>query len=141
MKRSTEPYSGDFKIPQKNFMIADVRFANGADNAFVEKFINEKYENNFFGYSAWNTSANTVGSLLCAAKVKFLAKKYNENAFKRLQAVRLLDDWAYQANKRQNPNEDMSKFEKKVEAFLDYEINAEYLYPWNRSFEIEVNLK
>lgn len=145
MKKTTEPFNGKFNIPDKKFMIADVRFANGADNAFVEQFINKKYTDNFYGYSAWNTSANTLGSLICAAKVKFLAKKYNENSFKKLQTIRLLDDWAYQANVRQtllkteNPN--MKEFEQKIETFLDYSIKAEYNYPWNRLFEIEVNLK
>lgn len=144
MKRSTEPYSGDFKLGE-NMMIADVRFANGADNAFVEKFINEKMKNSFYGYSAWNTSANSLGSLLCGAKVKFLAKKYNEKAFKKLQAIRLLDDWAYQANVRQileKPKTfDMKKFKNRVSEFLDLKFNAEYSFPWNRLFEVEVNLK
>ena len=144
MKRSTEHYSGDFKLGE-NIMIADVRFANGADNAFVEKFINEKMHESFYGYSAWNTSANSLGSLLCGAKVKFFAKKYNDNAFKKLQAIRLLDDWAYQANVRQtleNPTTfDMKNFENKVSKFLDLKFNAEYSFPWNRLFEVEVNLK
>ncbi len=144
MKRSTEPFSGEFKLGE-NMMIADVRFANGADNEFVKKFINSKMPKGFYGYSAWNTSANTLGSLLCGAKVKFLAKKYNKNAFKKLQAIRLLDDWAYQANVRQTlikPEKiEMQKYEKKVSEFLDFEINAEYCFPWDRLFEIEVNLK
>ena len=83
-------------------MIADVRFANGADNAFVKQLFAKPADKNFFGYSAWNTSANTLGSLICAAKVKFFAQKYNHKAFLKLQMTRLLDDWAYQANCRQN---------------------------------------
>lgn len=144
MKRPTELYSGTFKMPEK-CLIADVRNANGADNEFVEKFINGKIKENFYGYSAWNTSANSLGSLICAAKVKFLAKKYNEQAFKKLQAVRLLDDWAYQANVRQTLTEpespDMKIFEKRISEFLDVELDVEYKYPWNRLFEIEVILK
>ena len=144
MQRPTEPFSGSFEFP-KNAMVADVRYANGADNAFVEKFINTKMRSDFYGYSAWNTSANTLGSLICGAKVKFLAKKYNEKAFKKLQAIRLLDDWAYQANVRQtlsepkNPN--MSEFEKKVSRFVDLDFQTCYSFPWNRLFEIEVNIK
>ena len=145
MKRPTEPFSGEFRKPNKNYMIADVRFANGADNAFVEQIFETKYDEKFYGYSAWNTSANTLGSLICGAKVKFFAKKYNQIAFKHLQAVRLLDDWAYQANVRQTLTEpqniDMNKFEKRVSDFLEYPIYAEYSYPWNRLFEIEVNIK
>ena len=144
MQRPTEPFSGSFEFP-KNAMVADVRYANGADNAFVEKFINTKMRSDFYGYSAWNTSANTLGSLICGAKVKFLAKKYNEKAFKKLQAIRLLDDWAYQANVRQtlsepkNPN--MSEFEKKVLRFVNLDFQTCYSFPWNRLFEIEVNIK
>ncbi len=145
MKRPTEPFSGEFRKPNKNYMIADVRFANGADNAFVEQIFETKYDEKFYGYSAWNTSANTLGSLICGAKVKFFAKKYNQIAFKHLQAVRLLDDWAYQANVRQTLTEpqeiDVNKFEKRVSDFLEYPIHAEYSYPWNRLFEIEVNIK
>ena len=143
MKKPTEAFYGEFEIPEKA-MIADVRFANGADNAFVESFIKDKMPKSFYGYSAWNTSANSLGSLICAAKVKFLAKKYNENAFKRLLAIRLLDDWAYQANVRQSltctQDIDLKKFEQQVSEFLDYEITAKYTYPWKRLFEIEVVL-
>lgn len=146
MKRKTEPFSGEYKFPKTKFMIADIRFANGADNAFVEKIIDNKYDDKkFYGYSAWNTTANTLGSLICAAKVKFLAKKYNENAFKKLQAIRLLDDWAYQANVRQTITKpepiDMKNYEQVVSKFLDYHVDATYSYPWNRTFETEVNLK
>ncbi len=144
MKRPTEPFSGSFEIPH-NCMIADVRYANGADNAFVDKFINSKMRNDFYGYSAWNTSANSLGSLICGAKVKFLAKKYNENAFKKLQTIRFLDDWAYQANVRQILTEpqkpDMKEFENKISNFVGLDFQAEYSFPWKRLFEIEVNLK
>ena len=149
MKRTTIPYNGKFKTDvNKRIMIADVRYANGADNAFVEKFINNKISDNFYGYSAWNTSANTLGSLICAAKVKFLAKKYNDNAFKKLECIRFLDDWAYQANVRQklqtpdNTIKDkMKPFEKRVFEFLNETYNIEYSYPWNRLFETEVTIK
>ena len=144
MQRPTEPFSGSFEFP-KNAMVADVRYANGADNAFVEKFINTKMRSDFYGYSAWNTSANTLGSLICGAKVKFLAKKYNENAFKKLQTIRFLDDWAYQANVRQILTEpqkpDMKEFENKISNFVGLDFQAEYSFPWKRLFEIEVNLK
>ena len=149
MKRTTIPYNGKFETDvNKRIIIADVRYANGADNAFVEKFINNKMSDNFYGYSAWNTSANTLGSLICAAKVKFLAKKYNNNAFKKLECIRFLDDWAYQANVRQklqtpdNTIKDkMKPFEKRVFEFLNETYNIEYSYPWNRLFETEVTIK
>lgn len=149
MKRDTKPFGGIWHEPQKPYMIADVRFANGADNAFVKQIfqrsINEK---NFYGYSAWNTSANTLGSLICAAKCKFLAEEFNWNAFKRLETVRFLDDWAYQANVRQKllrPDNEkikqlMKPFEEEIAKFLNTEILTTYSFPWNRLFEVEVEL-
>lgn len=144
MKIDTEQFSGDLSLPNKNYMIADVRNANGADNNFVSKLFENFKIDNFFGYSAWNTSANTLGSLICCAKIKFLAKKYNDTAFKKVQMIRFLDDWGYQANIRQQITEPtnikplMKPFEEKVSEILGLKIRNEYTFPWNRLFEVEV---
>lgn len=146
MNIDTEPFGGSFKVPDIPYMIADVRFANGADNCFVEELFKNNFNDNFYGYSGWNTSANTLGSLICGAKVKFFAKKYNENAFKRLQVTRFLDDWAYQGNVRQtlsSPDEEqltagMKDFEKVVSRVLNTEVDVKYNYPWGRLFEVEI---
>ena len=149
MKKDTKPFAGKWQVPDKPYIVADVRFANGADNSFVEKIIKEginKY--NFYGYAAWNTSANTLGSLICAAKLRFLAKEFNLDAFKRLQAIRFLDDWAYQANVRQQISKTdkyeveyyMHPFEEEISKLLNMKINAKYSFPWNRRFEVEVEL-
>lgn len=146
MKRPTEPFSDVWNIPQKPYMIADVRFANGADNSFVNKLFEKGFDENFYGYSAWNTSANSLGSLICGAKVKFLAKKYNDKEFKKLEVVRFLDDWAYQANVRQALSKpdttelttQMKPFEKEVANVLKTEFEVKYSFPWKRLFEVEV---
>lgn len=146
MKRPTEPFSDVWNIPQKPYMIADVRFANGADNSFVNKLFEKGFDENFYGYSAWNTSANSLGSLICGAKVKFLAKKYNDKEFKKLEVVRFLDDWAYQANVRQALSKPdttelitkMKSFEKEVAKVLKTEFEVKYSFPWKRLFEVEV---
>lgn len=146
MKIPTEPFDGEWQPPQKPYMIADVRFANGADNAFVKQLFAKPADKNFFGYSAWNTSANTLGSLICAAKVKFFAQKYNHKAFLKLQMTRLLDDWAYQANCRQNLsspdrkalNEMILPYKKQAENFLQSDFETSYKFPWNRLFEVEI---
>lgn len=146
MKRPTEPFSDVWNIPQKPYMIADVRFANGADNSFVNKLFEKGFDENFYGYSAWNTSANSLGSLICGAKVKFLAKKYNDKEFKKLEIVRFLDDWAYQANVRQTLSKpdttelttQMKPFEKEVAKVLKTEFEVKYSFPWKRLFEVEV---
>lgn len=148
MKVGTESFSKTFTTPNKPYMVADVRFANGADNNFVkELFKNKINDEKFYGYSAWNTSANSLGSLICGAKIKFFAKKYNEKAFKKLQITRFLDDWAYQANVRQQlekPNiekttELMKDFEKTLEKVLNTNIAVNYKFPWERLFEVEVD--
>ncbi len=144
MKRPTEQFSGDIKLPNTPYMIADVRNANGADNNFVSKILPQINLENFYGYSAWNTSANTLGTLICTAKIKFGSKKYNDNAFKKVEMVRFLDDWAYQANIRQQIDKPcdikvkMKPFEEQVEKVLGIDIKNNYTYPWNRLFEVEV---
>lgn len=146
MKVGTESFGGEWKIPDKPYMIADVRFANGGDNALVEQILEKEIDENFYGYSGWNTSANTLGSLICASKVKFFAKKYNHENFLKLQMTRFTDDWAYQANCRQElekPDEKIlnniiKPYQKKVQHFLKREYNINCKYPWNRLFEVEV---
>ena len=144
MKQPTEQFSGEIRLPDTPYMIADVRNANGADNNFVENILPQIKLNNFYGFSAWNTSANTLGTLICAAKIKFNAKEYNGKAFKKVQMTRFLDDWAYQANVRQtldkpqNIKDKMKPYEDKISKVLDIEINNDYIYPWNRLFEVEV---
>lgn len=147
MKIETEHFNSSFSPTQKPYMIADIRFANGADNQFVkELFKNKINDKNFYGYSAWNTTANSLGSLICGAKYKFCAKNYNEENFEKLQITRFLDDWAYQANVRQmlkttDENELktlMKEYEKILEKFLNTNIDVKYSFPWHRLFEVEV---
>ena len=149
MKVDTKKFFGELNLPDdKPYMIADVRFANGADNNFVSEIFKTKYNPElFYGYSAWNTTANTLGSLLCAAKFKYNAQNYNKKAFEKLQAIRFADDWAYQANVRQTLtepiaiNEYMKPYTKQINNFLNLELDYNFVYPWNRLFEIEVGVK
>lgn len=155
----TQPFSGQFNLPKKPYMLADVRFANGADNMFIDKLFKKPIDyDNFYGYSAWNTSANTLGSLICAGIVRYFAKNYNDEAFKKLQMIRFLDDWAYQANVRQALKKDEEKkgkvrpdlrilkkmmipFEKKLSKILMITPQIKYKFPWKRFFEVEVIIK
>lgn len=149
MKTSTEAYRGAWVAPRKPFMIADVRFANGADNKFIEQLFKTQCDENFYGYSGWNTSANTLGSLICAAKIRFCAQKFQKIEFKKLQITRFLDDWAYQANCRQAliapditaTKKLMKPFEEKIFEFTGKKFMADYKFPWSRLFEIEVDVE
>jgi len=150
MKIDTENFSGKFEVPDCPYMIADVRFANGSDNNFVKSlFENKITDDNFYGYSAWNTSANSLGSLILGAKVKFNAVKnsdYNKAGFAKFQILRFLDDWAYQANIRQelsSPDvklltEKMKPYEKVIKDIIPTNTGIKYGFPWNRLFEVEV---
>lgn len=143
----TIPYNHIFTPPNKPYAVADVRYANGADNCFVAQLFNSDLLLPQYGYSGWNTSANTLGSLLAGVKVKFGAKKYNDYAFKKLQSIRYLDDWAYQANVRGQISEPcdikelMKPYEEKICSKLGFSVNTKYTFPWNRKFEIEVEIK
>lgn len=148
----TEEFQGELNFPQKPFLIADIRNANGSDNNFVKQFFEHKINiEKFLGYAGWNTTGNTLGSALCCAIVKYFARVPDLKAFKKVQTVRLLDDWAYQANVRKklksylkeisldSLKKEMAPYETIVENFL--EINYEsirYLHTWNRFFEIEI---
>ena len=147
----TKPYGNRFMRPVKPYAVADVRYANGADNNFVSQLFNTDLTLPEYGYSGWNTSANTLGSLLAGIKVKYNASQYDDNAFKKLQIIRYLDDWAYQANVRGQINEPcdikelMKPYENKIleKVFVGqvcptYDIS--YIYPWNRKFEIEIDI-
>lgn len=143
---NTQPFDRDFVPPNRPYCVADVRFANGGDNAFVEQLLNKLDLKNFYGYAGWNTSANTLGSLLCALKVKWNASQYDENAFKKFATTRLLDDWAYQANVRAQISEPtdikqlMKPYENRLSDIFNYDLkNRNYSYPWQRRFEIEVS--
>ena len=142
----TPKFSGNLSLPNKPYIIADVRFANGGDNLFVDQLLPQIDLNNFFGYAGWNTSANTLGSLLAGLKLSFNAQKFNIKAFKKLQITRFLDDWAYQANVR-------AKIDKPCDIYelmLPYEetlLNvfdekalkvSKYIFTWDRRFEVEI---
>ena len=149
MNVDTLLFDGKFLSFDKPYCIADIVNANGADNKFVAKILNSDL-NNFYGYSGWNTTGNTLGSVLCTAIIKLKSKNLNEKAFNILQTVRFLDDWAYQAILRKVfKNSNITDNEKIIELFEPYEqrikehfdtkdLKTKFLFPWNRFFEIEI---
>ena len=78
--------------------IADIAFANGADNALLAALEARGALPRLTAYAGWNTANNSSGFAIGQG---ILARHMNEADKNELLAVRLLDDWAYQANLRQ----------------------------------------
>ncbi len=151
--------SKEIIFPDKQYFIADISNANGADCGLVEQMLSHKIDKNLIGFCAYNTSANSIGCAILSAMVNYIAKKNNtldKNAFKKLLFIRLMDDWAYQTNIRKfvreslpnfiqalnEKNEDLKKFEKIIANYINFKYNSvSYSLPWGRSFEAEINVK
>ncbi len=144
-------FDKELTLPVKPYFIADIMNANGSDNNFVNKLLKLDFSKNFYGYSAWNTTGNTLGCAISVALTYFGAEKPDKNSFINIQTVRFLDDWAYQANVRKKIRDDnnnlnnniikneMRIFEKTVFDKLGLkDIHIKYEFPWNRFFEIRV---
>ena len=147
-------YNGQLQLPDEPYFIADIVNANGSDNAFVEALFCKESLKEFYGYAAWNTTGNTLGSAVSCALTYYGARHPDNNAFQMLQLTRFLDDWAYQANVRSQIRDNrenlsntvlkaqMVHFEKVIfDKFDIKKMNVEYKFPWDRFFEVEVNLK
>ncbi len=146
-------FNKELILPCKPYFIADILNANGADNNFVEALFKQDFLKNFYGYSAWNTSGNTLGSAIAVAITYFCAREANKQMFYNLQLTRFLDDWAYQANVRgkiRSCNENLSnnvikKEMKNFEQILAEKLSVQnlepaYTFPWNRFFEIKISI-
>ncbi len=147
-------FNDELQLPDEPYFIADIVNANGSDNNFVDALFKQKTFKEFYGYAAWNTTGNTLGSSLSCALTYFGAKQPDKDSFQVLQLTRFLDDWAYQANIRSLIRENKENLsgtvlKMKMKAFEDEifskfsirKMNIEYKFPWNRFFEIKVGLK
>lgn len=144
--------------------IADCAIPNGADCVLMEFLHEEKLLGELTAFGAWNTSSNTLGTVLahlCACHGEPVLEKAEEFLF-----YRYLEDWGYMAKVRRpvtdmltdiDPSlnrldlkdkepvvrglvlEGLREFHKQYfpEADFKYEISL----PWNRMFEIELEIK
>ena len=147
-----------FLPPEGKYFTADISNANGSDKGLIEQMLAYGFDENLLGYCGYNTSANSAGCAILSALIKFLAQKngtYDEYAFKKLMFIRLLDDWAYQTDIRKYVREgapdfkealeakiaDLKIYEEKIAKFLNFDYNNVcYSLPWERSFEVEINV-
>ncbi len=157
-KRELKPIKTILKTlntSKKPVLIADIANANGADNLLIKELLKNNLLNNVYSYSGWNTSSNTLGSCIATGMSKYIAQK--QKTFDSLKAqqlflTRLLDDWAYQANVRQilrskKPDVDntmlntlMKDYYRLLASNINYnDKDPSFSFPWNRTFEIEIN--
>ena len=144
--------------------VADIAFANGADNALMESFRDRNLLFKLRAYSGWNTATNSTGFVLSTAE---LSKMMPDGAIDDLLLTRYLNDWAYQANvrnimarqltwlrgdgyygklgdKRDAVSDRTTRLlERFVENNLPPFAGSEYmkvLFPWGRMFEADILL-
>ena len=160
--------------PLKNFVakkypvaVADVAFANGADNALMNQLKKNDLQFKIRSYGGWNTATNASGFLIGAGT---LTRYMDDKDVAELLITRYMDDWAYEANVRQeifaasystagegdpfNLNEKLLPLEKmlneKMTAFVTENLKVpnrwrledlKFSLPWQRTFECDPRFK
>ena len=150
----------------KGVAVADIAYCNGADVALTEAI--EK-EINFFrlwGFAGWNTSSNTLGTVICQAVLRYFYGDTPEH--RKFTALRMYEDVGYCAYARKqiwdNEVDQMGyKYEdtkvqrgavsKRVNELLNAYMSARYptltnnyeivdcYMPWRRMFEVGLVIK
>lgn len=145
--------------------VADIAYANGADNAFMELLKNRGLLFKLRAYAGWNTATNSTGFVLSQG---MLSDRMTDDVRDQLLLMRYLDDWAYQANVRPVMGRQLgwlrgsgaySVLDAKREAVevrttslmrrfaeenlppFDELNNLEVTFPWNRMFEARFDLE
>lgn len=88
---------------QKELAIADVFYANGADNDFITELQKHIKIYQISSFAAWNTAGNTIGTAIAHSVIRWVSKKISqrtssssEKAHYQFLISRFLDDWGYQ---------------------------------------------
>jgi len=78
--------------------VADVAYANGAENRFVQLLLQSVNLPGLAGFAAWNTAGNSLGSAIAAG----VCALYGDDPVLLAEAnfSRLVDDWLYQSRVR-----------------------------------------
>jgi len=146
----------------KPVAVADIAFANGADNSLMRELYERGLLDKISAYSGWNTASNTLGYAIGQG---MMATGMSDKERQRLLIVRYLDDWAYQANIRKEIYRELyyaeqggpdyfnwlepeitSDTEKKIRLFARQYLWVEpnklkVSFPWHRMFEIKVEIE
>jgi Protein of unknown function (DUF4127) len=142
----------------KPIAVLDLAYANGGDPAMIAAIGGVLPLNALAGYAAWNTASNSAGSL--AAQCVLAHGHYNTPANRKIVALRLLEDYFYQAVRRQIIRDAIdeaalspdalreavdSQFIPAANAWADehrlgFRV-ASIAMPWHRTFEIDIQLE
>ena len=142
-------------IKEKPTVLVDLQFANGGNIELIDDL---NYRS-LLGYSAWNTSSNSLGTALAQAVCSLIGN--NRIKTKEFLYERIMDDCIYQYIVRRKINEKLiqenispyylhAKYEYTVKAINDelltyhhYIDNCPFIVslPWDRTFEIEIKVK
>lgn len=146
----------------KKVTIADIAFTHGSDNALMTELARRHLLDKLSSYSGWNTASNTIGY---AVGQGMLSGEMSDENRRRLLAVRYLDDWAFEANIRENLAEQIidpangsivylndlkpiltAEVQHQERLFAEKnlwirpeKINASF--PWNRMFELKIEVE
>lgn len=142
-------------------IICDIAYSNGADPLLIDLLLAKPaLFDKIWAYAGWNTTGNTVGCALAFGAACLYAKNnggLDNNLRKQLLFLRLMDDYAYQTQVRaqirldekksdQQKQSDLNRLmdiqAKKLAVALKIKPDAiQYSFPWQRTFEVEVELK
>lgn len=87
----------DYVYLGRNIALADIAFANGADNALMKELRERNLLYHLRSYAGWNTATNSTGFALAAG---MLSSRISDDDCDRLLTLRYLEDWGYQSNVR-----------------------------------------
>jgi hypothetical protein len=155
-------------ISEKKTILFDLCHANGGCNALMQFLKDKNMLNKLFGYTAWNTSSNSIGTgLMIYALHKFTDGKRIEQLYE-FTLERIVDDYIYQRIVRQKisskltaDGENIFRFkngsysgelnrllQKEIEEYKPCLLNDsikgfsfEADFPWERVFEISINIE
>ncbi|MEM9543534.1 MAG: DUF4127 family protein [Cyanobacteria bacterium P01_E01_bin.42] len=151
----------------KPVAIADIAFTNGGETELVRLLDDYEVWDEILAYGGWNTCCNTLGTVLAMAIVGL--ESGDRHAIATNKIYRLLEDWAYQAIVRMDmvkeylpaigasyynfngkETEIHGEMKRRMRAvweqtlhhsFLQWEWDIEIFSPWQRMFEIGLDLR
>lgn len=148
--------------------LADVAFANGADDALMRLLARRRLLPRLAAYAGWNTAGNSTGFALAHGALYASRRQkgnFDQDTHARLLLLRLTEDWGFQARLRPrllgrfalphggapvppgllpsllaSLNEELGRFYGQYlqSSFGEAEITAGL--PWNRLFEVSLKI-